>query len=170
MLGFESILDRFSELLLLLILLIVANGAPIIARKLLLDVAACPLDCGRNFLDGKPLFGISKTVRGLISSLLCTALAAPLLGLSVSIGLTIAVGAMLGDLLSSFIKRRLSIAPSRMALGLDQIPESLIPLLLVQSQLNLCAEMIVLIVVLFLILELILSRILFYMGIRDKPY
>ena len=35
---------------------------------------------------------------------------------------------MTGDLFSSFIKRRFGSAPSSQALGLDQIPESLLPL------------------------------------------
>src|SRR6478736_778738 len=37
--------------------------------------------------------------------------------------------AMAGDLFSSFVKRRLHLASSSMAIGLDHIPESLFPLL-----------------------------------------
>jgi hypothetical protein len=36
---------------------------------------------------------------------------------------------MAGDLFSSFLKRRLNLPPSSPALGLDQVPESLFPLL-----------------------------------------
>ena len=39
------------------------------------------------------------------------------------IGLLVAATAMAGDLLSSFLKRRLALAPSSQAIGLDQIPE-----------------------------------------------
>ena len=42
-------------------------------------------------------------------------------------GVVIGATAMAGDLLSSFCKRRLKLAPSSQALGLDQIPEVLLP-------------------------------------------
>jgi CDP-diglyceride synthetase len=37
--------------------------------------------------------------------------------------------AMLGDSLSSFIKRRLAMPPSAMAIGIDQAPDSVLPLI-----------------------------------------
>ncbi|MBL1432050.1 MAG: CDP-archaeol synthase [Gammaproteobacteria bacterium] len=142
-----------------------ANGAPIVARKLLPDIGACPLDMGSRFIDGKPLFGSSKTVRGIIASLFFTAALAPVFGLPVSTGITLALGAMLGDLLSSFIKRRLNIESSEMAMGLDQVPESLIPLLFIQSQFSLGIDAIILIVILFFLLGIILSRVFFKLGL-----
>ena len=72
----------------------------------------------------------------ILAALLCTSVAAVLVGLSAFIGLQVAAGAMLGDLLSSFTKRRIGIASSDMALGLDQIPEVLVPALLVGAQLG----------------------------------
>jgi CDP-2,3-bis-(O-geranylgeranyl)-sn-glycerol synthase len=50
----------------LLTLLAVANGTPIIVEKLLGKSLAFPID-GDTTLDGKPLFGSSKTLRGLAS-------------------------------------------------------------------------------------------------------
>jgi CDP-archaeol synthase len=44
-------------------------------------------------------------------------------------GLLVGAAAMAGDLFSSFLKRRLDLPPSSKATGLDQVPESLIPLL-----------------------------------------
>jgi hypothetical protein len=41
----------------------------------------------------------------------------------------VAFMAMLGDLFSGFVKRRLGMGPSDKALGLDYVPESLLPLL-----------------------------------------
>ena len=43
------------------------------------------------------------------------------------LGALVAASAMAGDCLSSFIKRRFGLEPSRMTLGLDQVPESLFP-------------------------------------------
>lgn len=163
-------LEQWPLLTSLLLLILVANGAPVIAHYLLPSFAACPLDGGRCFADGRPWLGPSKTVRGLLASLLLTTLAAPLLGLPVSTGILIAVGAMLGDLLSSFVKRRLAITPSGMALGIDQIPESLIPLLFVQSQFGLGVAAVIAIVAAFFLLELLLSRLLYRLHIRQQPW
>ncbi len=158
------------QILQLLLLLIIANGIPIIAKKFLGQRFAYPVDGGIKFFDGKPLFGTSKTIRGIIFSIVITPFAALLLGLEWYIGLIIASASMLGDLFSSFIKRRMNMSPSSMALGLDQIPESLLPLLVCQSILALTTKNIIVIVVLFFITELILSRLLYKLRIRDQPY
>ena len=56
----------------LLILLAVANGTPVIAKLLLGDKFAAPLDGGALFGDGRPWFGPSKTIRGLVLAVLAT--------------------------------------------------------------------------------------------------
>ena len=68
-----------------------------------------PLDANTMFVDGRPLFGASKTVRGILISVVTTSACAPLLGLKLEIGLVVATTAMAGDLLSSFMKRRLTV-------------------------------------------------------------
>jgi CDP-2,3-bis-(O-geranylgeranyl)-sn-glycerol synthase len=151
-------------------LLTVANGAPVIAKRILGDRLAWPLDAGRMFFDQRPLFGSSKTVRGLLVALLFTTAAAPLVGLHPKIGAIIAVTAMAGDLLSSFIKRRLGLRPSSQALGVDQIPESLLPMLACRNVLSFTIADIVLAVGIFLVTELILSRLLYKAHLRDTPY
>ena len=77
---------------------------------------------------------------------------------------------MAGDLFSSFGKRRLGLAPSSQALGLDQVPESLLPLLACRTALSLTAADIALAVVIFFIGELVLSRLLYRAHLRDEPY
>jgi len=154
----------------LLILLAVANGAPVIAKRVLGDRLAWPLDGDARFFDGRPLFGASKTIRGIVLAVLGTSVVAPLLGLTLTTGALIGLGAMGGDLLSSFIKRRLALKPSSRATGLDQVPESLIPVLLCRQELALDAADIVAVVVLFFVGEVVLSRLLFQLRIRDRPY
>jgi CDP-2,3-bis-(O-geranylgeranyl)-sn-glycerol synthase len=154
----------------LLILLAVANGAPVIAKRVLGDRLAWPLDGDARLIDGRPLFGASKTVRGVVLAVLATSIVAPLVGLTPGTGALIGLGAMAGDLLSSFIKRRLALKPSSRATGLDQVPESLIPLLLCREVLALGAADIVAVVVLFFAGEIVLSRLLFQLRIRDRPY
>jgi len=154
----------------LLALIIIANGAPIIVADVLRTRWARPVDGGLHLPGGRALFGPAKTWRGLVSALVFTTLGALLLGLPARVGVLIAASAMLGDLASSFIKRRLSIAPSNQALGLDQIPESLLPLLAVQSFIALSAVQIVVLVLSFVVLELLVSRVLFKLHLRNRPY
>ncbi|MCG6935738.1 MAG: CDP-archaeol synthase, partial [Proteobacteria bacterium] len=89
----------------LLLLVMVANGVPVLACWLLQDRLARPIDNGLILADGQPLLGRSKTWRGLLITVLITPGVALLLGLGASTGLIIASMAMLGDLTSSFIKR-----------------------------------------------------------------
>ncbi|MGB3390431.1 MAG: CDP-archaeol synthase [Pseudaminobacter sp.] len=78
--------------------------------------------------------------------------------------------AMAGDMLSSFVKRRLRLAPSAMAPGLDQVPESLLPLLAVRNLLGLSILDVAVGVAAFWAGELIVSRLLYALHIRDRPY
>jgi CDP-2,3-bis-(O-geranylgeranyl)-sn-glycerol synthase len=154
----------------LLFLLLVANGAPVLARRLLGDSLAPAVDSGRLAWDGRPWLGPSKTWRGILASLLATVPSALLVGLDAGTGALVAGGAMLGDLFSSFLKRRLGIPASGQALGLDQVPESLFPLLLAGPRLGLSHLALAAIVVAFVFLELALSRILYRLNIRRQPY
>ncbi len=154
----------------LLLLVLVANGAPVIAWDIFKERYALPLDAGLKLADGLPLFGSAKTWRGIIASLAVTPLFAELLGLNASIGFTIATAAMAGDLFSSFCKRRLGIESSGKAPGLDQIPESLLPLLAVKNQFDLDWETISLLVAMFFVLEITISPLLYQLGIRKRPY
>jgi CDP-2,3-bis-(O-geranylgeranyl)-sn-glycerol synthase len=163
-------LDHLLLLTKILVLLGVANGTPIIARKLLGERFAQPLDGGLSWLDGRPLFGASKTIRGLVLSIVCAALAAPVLGIAPVLGAGLASASMLGDLASSFVKRRLGLRPHSQAPGLDQIPESLLPLWLLRQPLGLGWVDIAVLVLLFIGFEVVLSRILFRLSIRDRPY
>ncbi|SFK38302.1 CDP-2,3-bis-(O-geranylgeranyl)-sn-glycerol synthase [Nitrosomonas aestuarii] len=158
------------QFLQLLLLIITANGAPIMLRFLARNRMIYPVDFGYVFFDNKRLLGNSKTWRGLIVAIATTSLFALLLGYSIETGLLIASGAMSGDLLSSFVKRRLGMRPSSMAPFLDQIPESLFPALLVMQAFDLTALNILYLVSLFVIFELTVSRLLYEIGIRKRPY
>jgi hypothetical protein len=154
----------------ILVLLIVANGAPVVAWKAFGDLANFPIDAHVRFLDGQPLFGPSKTVRGLVSAIVVSALAAPVIGLSWQLGALFGACVMLGDLTSSFTKRRLGMASSSIAIGIDQIPESLVPLLLLRQQLGLDWQSVGVIVPAFFIIEVLGSQILFKLRIRRHPH
>ncbi len=107
-----------------------ANAVPVIfgGRR--------PIDFGKSFLDGKPILGSHKTFRGLFSGLLVgtlvgylqTVLSQHLLiqydtqfQYTVLLGFVISLGALMGDLVESFIKRRLDLPPgSSLPIG-DQL-------------------------------------------------
>jgi CDP-2,3-bis-(O-geranylgeranyl)-sn-glycerol synthase len=87
-----------------------------------------PIDFGRNFIDGKPLFGAHKTFRGFLSGLLV----GTLVGFAQSnllifqpphvlLGFVLSLGALIGDLIHSFIKRRLSLPPGASLPVTDQL-------------------------------------------------
>jgi CDP-diglyceride synthetase len=154
----------------LLVLLTVANGTPVIAAKIFGNNSALPLDGNVTLSDGRPLFGSSKTLRGVLLSVLLTTACAPLIGLAWKVGSVVALTAMIGDLFSSFVKRRLGMDNSSQFTGLDQIPESLLPLLVCMFLLPLTALDVVIATVIFFVGALIVSRILFKLNIRERPY
>lgn len=154
----------------LLLLLLAANGVPVVAKDILGERLAYPVDGHVRFMDGRPLLGSSKTVRGILLSVLATLVCAPLVGLNWQIGLRLGSAAMAGDLFSSFLKRRMRLPSGARATGLDQIPESLFPLLACRNALSLTAVDIGVGVGLFLIGEVFLSRWLFKVHVRDRPY
>jgi hypothetical protein len=161
---------QYLTILQLLILLTLANGSPVIAKWIFGDYCSWPLDGNTKFVDGRPLFGASKTIRGILVSIVITSICAPLLGLTLNIGLAVATTAMAGDLFSSFLKRRLDLPPSSKAVGLDQIPESLLPLLVCRQALALTVLDVVVTTAIFFVGEVVLSRVLFRLHVRDRPY
>jgi len=97
----------------------VANAAP------LLFGGGRTLDGGRKLSDGQPIFGAHKTIRGVIAGIV----AGTILGVAESLvdprlaiaGFMMATGAVLGDLLGAFIKRRLRVEPGKAFPILDQL-------------------------------------------------
>ncbi len=154
----------------LLFLLGAANGAPVLTKRLIGSRFDWPIDSFARHSDGRLLFGPSKTFRGLASSLVVTMAAAELTGLSWSCGAVIAALSMTGDLISSFIKRRRGAAPSDQMLGVDQIPEAILPALFAVWAMDLSLVDVLAVVVLFFVAELLASRVLFALNIKDRPY
>lgn len=139
-------------------------------RALMHDSLNRPIDFGRRLPDRMPLFGHSKTWRGAAAAVLFCVVAAAVLGYSVEIGALVAVYAIAGDLFSSFVKRRLGMPPHSMAPLLDQVPESLLPAVMLKDVFELDTESIIILVCAFIIAELLLSYIFYKLGIRKKPY
>ena len=79
-------------------------------------------------------------------------------GLDMTTGLVFSLAVLLGDSVMSFIKRRLGLASGGHAPGLDQVLESLLPLLVVQRRFDLVLSGILGVVIAFVILDLIFWR------------
>lgn len=161
---------HYEALAQVLILLSLANGSPVIAKRIFGETYAAPVDGNARFFDGRPVVGPSKTIRGIVISLVVTTLGAIALGLQFWLGLLVASTAMAGDLFSSFLKRRLHLSASSKATGLDQVPESLFPLLACRTELSLTALDIAIACLIFFAGQVLLSRLFFWLRLRDRPY
>jgi len=151
-------------------LLIIANGAPVLINKTLGTRWAWPVDLGLKLRDGHRLFGDSKTWRGLCSAIFFTTLAAILSGIDLLTGVLFGLLVMSGDLLASFIKRRMGYAESSQARGLDTVPESLLPIMLLKEPLTLSLIDIILVVMFFFLIEELISPVLYRLHIKKRPY
>ena len=152
-----------------LLLVIAANLAPWLASKLFGGRGAAPLDGGTALHDGTRLLGSHKTWRGLVAGLLASALTAWAVGYSVALGLEFGALALAADALSSFIKRRLHRAPGANVPGLDQLPEALIPLLVLGRPLGIGVTGGIAVSLVFMGLNLILLRTRRRVGASLRP-
>ena len=154
----------------LLLLLTVANGAPVMATHLMKGYANWPIDGGCRGPDRRRLLGASKTWRGVFAAVVATAAVAFLLGHSIADGALFGLFAMLGDMFSSFIKRRMGMASSARAFGLDQVPEALLPLWLMHEQFGIGWLLGSTTVFAFVFIGMGLSKLLYRLHIRKQPY
>lgn len=166
-----------------------ANMAPTFAKKAgVLKFLAKPVDSGKKY-KGFPIFGHHKTWRGIIFGVLIGTLTAflqkflwkfPLFeGLSflnyqeinvLFLGFLLSLGAMLGDLISSFFKRRRGIEPGESWIPFDQISFVIGAFLLVgpfkEFEIQISAWLIILLLSFFL--HIIFNRIGFWLKISDS--
>lgn len=154
----------------LLLLIMIANGTPVIISYLLRNRLALALDFGFTLADNRRCLGPNKTWRGVVTSLIITSLAAAVLGYAFETGMAVAALAMAGDLFSSFIKRRLGKPSGSQFVVLDQVPESLLPAGLLMTQFSLDMLQVTVVVIMFVILDQLLSVVFFKLGVRKHPY
>ena len=96
-----------------------ANAIPVITG------GGRPVDLGKKFSDGKPMFGKNKTFRGFFSGLAVgTAIGfmeSLVFEYHILFGLFLSLGALFGDLVGAFVKRRLGLAPGDLLPIVDQV-------------------------------------------------
>lgn len=154
----------------LFVMLVLANGAPVVARNLCGRVWSTPIDGGRRWRDGQPVLGKSKTWRGLVSGTLSCGLFAMGTGLDFVFGCLFGALGLIGDMISSFIKRRCGLVASARALLLDQVPEAALPMLLALFWLPLGLWSALAVAVAFTLSNILLSPLLYRLGIRRQPH
>lgn len=98
-----------------------ANAVPVIFG------GGHPIDGGKNFRDGQPILGPRKTFRGFFAGLIIGTLVGFLQGYFtgdfkvILRGFMLSLGALTGDLVESFIKRRLGRPPGASLPVADQL-------------------------------------------------
>ena len=96
-----------------------ANAAPVLAG------GGLPMDFGKNFIDGRRVFGKNKTFRGFFFGLAIGVFVGlveyAVFGYPLLFSFLSPLGALLGDLTGAFLKRRLDIAPGGLLPVVDQV-------------------------------------------------
>jgi CDP-2,3-bis-(O-geranylgeranyl)-sn-glycerol synthase len=96
-----------------------ANAIPVVVG------GGRPLDFGKSLWDGKPIFGKNKTFRGFFVGFAVGTLVGfverQVFGYPLLLGLMLSLGALIGDLVGAFAKRRIGIAPGELLPIIDQV-------------------------------------------------
>jgi CDP-2,3-bis-(O-geranylgeranyl)-sn-glycerol synthase len=146
-----------------------ANAVPVIFG------GGQPLDFGKNFKDSRPIFGSHKTFRGFFAGLLI----GTLVGVGESfvfnnynplLGFTLSLGAVAGDLLGAFVKRRLGFAPGAFLPIIDQVDFVLCALLLSLPIAPPTPIMALTIIVVTIPIHLLTNLLAYLMRVKKKPW
>jgi len=161
-----------------------ANMAPVIVKKI--NFLKIPIDFDKK-INNKLIFGKNKTFRGLVFGVLFAIAISyfqfilynndifvdlALFGYSnwLMIGFLLGFGAIIGDLIESFVKRRLSYKPGKPFVPWDQIDFVLGALIFVFPIVNLSINKIIIIIILSFVLHIIVNHIAFYMKVRKEKW
>ena len=146
----------------------VANSTPVVLG------GGAPIDRGREFVDGRPLLGTNKTVKGFAYGLLfgsVAALAEAILFrnyLLVLAGILASLGALLGDLFGAFLKRRLDILPGHPLPVVDQLDFILGALVLTSPLLNVTMGAVLILVIATVPIHLLSNAVAYMLRLKKR--
>ena len=140
-----------------------ANAAPVALG------GGPPLDGGEKWLDGKPFLGGHKTLRGCIVGVIMGLLIGVLQG-SFYAGLTQGLGAILGDLVSSFLKRRWDIAPGEGFPLLDQLDFIVAAIILSQPYTRASLQEMLIILVVTVPIHYFMNYAAWLLRMKENPW
>ncbi len=157
-----------------------------------------PVDFKRNFSDGRRLLGDGVTWRGTIIGIIIGTVIAIIQGLIfmyygdifiilpgwvtitglipvnmlewIFLGLALGVGALVGDAVGSFIKRRIKIGRGKPAPFLDQLDFVVGALILASLVVIIPLNLVILIIIISVFLHLAANSIAYFLGIKDVWY
>ena len=168
----ESVIELIYRSLIYILPAYIANASPTILG------GGTPVDLGKNFIDGRRIFGDHKTIRGVISGIVMGTLTGPflyLIGLEPDItnsflrALLLSIGTHIGDLTGSFIKRRINLKPGESAPILDQLGFLIFALILSTPIYPIDISMAIALIVMTLILHPITNLIAYKAKIQEAP-
>ena len=146
----------------------VANSTPVLLG------GGAPIDRGRQFVDGRRVFGMNKTVKGFACGLLLGSVA----GLAEAIlfrnyllalaGILASLGAMLGDLFGAFLKRRLDIPPGHPLPVVDQLDFILGALVFISPLLNVTLGVVLILVIATIPIHLFSNAVAYTVGLKKR--
>jgi CDP-2,3-bis-(O-geranylgeranyl)-sn-glycerol synthase len=145
-----------------------ANAVPVIAG------GGTPLDFGRKFLDGKPIFGKNKTFQGFVFGLVVGTLVglseSMFFGYPIFFGLLLSLGALFGDLAGAFLKRRLGIPPGGLLPIIDQVDFVVGALLFSLPLQILYLNLGIVVLVITPPIHLLTNYIAYKLGLKNNPW
>ncbi|MCC6012798.1 MAG: CDP-2,3-bis-(O-geranylgeranyl)-sn-glycerol synthase [Candidatus Verstraetearchaeota archaeon] len=141
----------------------IANATPVIFK------GKKPIDFGKNFIDGKRIFGDGKTFEGFLSGLFFGTLTGIIMGFPFR-GFILSFGALVGDLIGAFIKRRLGIPRGRPAPLLDQLDFVFGALLLSSIFYPIELEIALFIIIITPPIHLISNIFAYLLKLKDYPF
>lgn len=168
--GYMEIIQLVVEALKIVFPAYCANAIPVIAG------GGRPIDLGKKFLDGKPIFGKNKTVRGFFAGLIVGSVVgfgeSVLFNYPIFFGLTLSLGALSGDLIAAFIKRRLGFAPGALLPVIDQIDFVVGAILFFSlfSKRTLSWELIIIMLIITPPLHMSTNIAAYKMGLKSNPW
>jgi CDP-2,3-bis-(O-geranylgeranyl)-sn-glycerol synthase len=148
-----------------------ANAIPVIAG------GGYPMDFGKKFLDGKPIFGRNKTIRGFLSGLAVgTAVglveSAFFTEYPILFGFLLSLGALFGDLAGAFVKRRLGLVPGDLLPVIDQV-DFIIGAILFSFFLSLqimSLELILAVLIITPPIHILTNFVAYKTGLKNRPW
>ena len=157
----------------------VANMSPMIANRLpVIKDWNTPLDFGKTW-DGKRVLGDNKRLRGLLFGTLMGGITAVIVSKLNSntvvtidafwAGCLLGFGALMGDAVESFFKRRRNIAPGQSWFPFDQTDYIVGGLVLIYSFVPLPVWVITTIIVVYFGLHLVVAYLAYLLGLKDQP-
>ncbi len=143
-----------------------------------------PVDFNRNFFDGRPILGAGKTIEGLLTGIFFGMLSGIvqillqnifaidflLVRMNLTLALLLSVGALLGDMVASFFKRRLGFERGAETPLLDTLDFLIGALLLSSFVVELTFPMYLFLFIITPLVHRIANVIAYRKGMKDVPW